>query len=94
MRYDFVEALIERCVAAGIEAQRAHAEAQAIRGEAIARHAALTPEESARLAPLEAAAERLSRGYLDAQRRLADANRVRFRERIGEVTHRIAERLR
>jgi hypothetical protein len=86
------EALIDACVNAGVAARLAHGTAIEQRRQANLR-GALTVEDIEHLDKLDAAAERLSRSYVDAQRRLADANRVRFRERLDEVTHRIGERL-
>lgn len=85
---------MEACVAAGLATRRAHAAAIEAREQAAKRKAPLSPDDVEYLNKLEAAAERLSRSYVDAQHRLADANRIRFRERIDEVTHRINERLR
>lgn len=88
-----VEGLLARCVEAGVAARRAHDTATESRRQANLR-GALTADDVEHLNKLEAAAERLSRGFLDEQRRLAEANRVRFRERLEAITHRINERLR
>jgi len=88
-----LEALIERCVAAGIEARRACTKAEAVRAEALARDGVLTPKEAARLAPLEAEAARLNRIYMTAYGPLYAASPTRFRARFVEVCNRIAARV-
>jgi hypothetical protein len=88
-----VEALMEACVAAGMATRRAHAAAIEAREQAAKRKAPLSSDDVEHLNKLEATAERLSRSFVNAQRRLSEANRIRFRERLDEVTHRIAEQL-
>ena len=64
---DATEALIEACVSAGVAAERAHKTAIEAR-EQRARHGGhLTAADVEHLNKLEAAAERLSRSYVNAQ---------------------------
>lgn len=88
-----VEHLIKACVEAGLAARRAHHAAIQAREQATLRGGKLTPDDVEHLNKLEAAADRLSRNYVAAQRPLARANQFRFRERLDEVSSRIAERL-
>ena len=87
-----VHALMEVCIAAGVAVRQAHAAAIKGREEAVKR-LPLSQEDVEHLNKLQAAAERLSRSFVAAQRSLARANQVRFRERLEKVTHRIAARL-
>ena len=82
-----VEALIERCVSAGIEARRAHARLLTLE----AQH---PPAAAADLAQARAEADRLSRAYLESQRPLAAAGLGQFQARLAQAQHRIAEQLR
>jgi hypothetical protein len=88
-----VEALIEACVSAGLAALRANEAAIESRYKATEGGTRLTDDDVERLNNLDATASHLTRSFLDAQRSLAHANQVRFKERLDEVTHRIAERL-
>jgi hypothetical protein len=87
-----IEALIERCVTAGLDVGRAHGEAQVIRAECAARHSMPTLEEAERLDELDSEVNRLSRIYITTQTELYRADPVGFHARMVEVRHRMRTR--
>ena len=86
-----IEALIERCVIAGVAVRRASLEVEQLRLDGLQ---VLTPSESDELAALEREVDRLSEALIEVQRPLREVGPALFHYRLIEINRRIEDQLR